>query len=91
LSIDFMAEKLGAKSVQLEMEVAYWFAGKMFDYVATKADGTSVAVSVTRVFDNAMNEYCDVSLLLTTNCNILKSGSASARHESSWGRRRTTC
>jgi hypothetical protein len=86
-----MAEKLGAKSVQLEMEVAYWFAGKMFDYVATKADGTSVAVSVTRVFDNAMNEYCDVSLLLTTNCNILKSGSASARHESSWGRRRTTC
>jgi hypothetical protein len=57
LSIDFMAEKLGAKSVQLEMEVSYWFAGKMFDYVATKADGTSVAVSVTRVFDNAMNEY----------------------------------
>ncbi len=59
MSIDFMAEKLGAKSVQLEMEVAYWFAGKMFDYVATKADGTSVAVSVTRVFDNAMNEYCE--------------------------------
>jgi hypothetical protein len=58
LSIDFLAEKLGAQSVQLEMEVAYWFPGKMFDYVATKADGTSVAVSVTRVLDNAVNTYC---------------------------------
>jgi hypothetical protein len=40
------------------MEVAYWFPGKMFDYVATKADGTSVAVSVTRVLDNSVNAYC---------------------------------
>jgi hypothetical protein len=52
-----LAEKLGAQSVQLEMEVKYWFAGKMFDYVATKKDGTSVAVSVTRVMDNALNAF----------------------------------
>lgn len=48
LSIDLLAEKLGAQSVQLEMEVPYWFPGKMFDYVAIKQDGNSVAVSVTR-------------------------------------------
>lgn len=48
LSIDLLAEKLGAQSVQLEMEVPYWFAGKMFDYVAIRQDGTSAAVSVTR-------------------------------------------
>ena len=57
LSIDLLAEKLGAQSVQLEMEVPYWFQGKMFDYVAMKHDGTSVAVSVTRVLDNAMNGF----------------------------------
>jgi len=58
LSIDLLAEKLGAQSVQLEMEVEYWFDGKMFDFVATKADGTTVAVSVTRVLDHAVNTFC---------------------------------
>jgi hypothetical protein len=58
LSIDLLAEKLYAQSVQLEMEVEYWFDGKMFDFVATKADGTTVAVSVTRVLDHAVNTFC---------------------------------
>jgi hypothetical protein len=58
LSIDMLADKLGLRSVQLEMEVVYWFAGKMFDYVGTKKDGTMVAVSVTRIMDNAYNCFC---------------------------------
>jgi hypothetical protein len=60
-----LAEKMGATSVQLEMEVKYWFAGKMFDYVAMippakeGQESTSVAVSVTRVLDNTLNAFSE--------------------------------
>lgn len=47
LSMQFLAEKMGAKNFVLEMDVEYWIDYKMVDYLCT-INGKRIGVSVTR-------------------------------------------
>jgi hypothetical protein len=48
LSMEYMAQVIGAKRFIPEMEVLYWIEASMCDFIMTDGQGENVGVSVTR-------------------------------------------